>query len=96
MTLIAAVFTVSLFTVNTFAVSNPISIVNPTQEKSTGTIVEVNSNGGKLIDDKTGETRDFFHPGAQIDFKKGEVIMFLKISLPNGKVIVKEVQKKNS
>lgn len=70
-----------------------------TREYKEGTIVEFfDADTGILNEKITGgrKDRDFFHPGAQIDFKKGEVIMFLKITLPNDKVIVKEIQKKNS
>lgn len=56
-----------------------------------------------IYDADTGTVREnggasdipFEQRGAQIEFKVGDTVTFLRIGLPNGNVIVKDVGKKN-
>lgn len=96
---IVSVFTVlSFLSLNTTA-SNSINLnqsiisVNDPVLKQ-GTIVEVTQNGGRLMDNTTGEILDFFHPGAQVSFVVGDSVTYLVIKTPTGKPpIVKDIKK---
>jgi len=61
----------------------------------------------KIYDAETGEVTEGNNPkpeneegdafeqkGAQLDYVRGDLITYLKISLPNGKVIIREVRKR--
>ncbi|OIQ37688.1 MAG: hypothetical protein BM555_00410 [Crocinitomix sp. MedPE-SWsnd] len=61
----------------------------------------------KIFDAETGEVTEGNNPkpetepgdsfdqkGAQLEFVRGDLITFLRIGLPNGKVIVKEIKKR--
>jgi hypothetical protein len=57
------------------AISNPI--------ESDGTVMELTENGGKLMDQSTGEMIEFYHPGAQVDFIIGETVTYILVTLPD-------------
>lgn len=73
--------------------NQPVLSVNDAVLKQ-GTIVEVTQNGGRLMDNTTGEILDFFHPGAQVSFVVGDSVTYLVIKTPTGKPpIVKDIKK---
>lgn len=49
---------------------------------------------GAVTEDGTTSKYDFFHPGAQVEFVKGDLVNYLKITTPTGKVIVNDIKKK--
>lgn len=60
-----------------------------------GTVAEVSERGGKISDNTTGEVIEFFGNGAQVIFKEGDMVSYIAIVTPNGKVIVKDIKKPN-
>lgn len=64
-------------------------------EVKLGTVIEVSERGGKISDNTTGDVIDFFGNGAQVIFKEGDVVSYIAIVTPNGKVIVKDIKKPN-
>ena len=38
-----------------------------------------------LIEDGSGETRDFYQKGAQVSFQPGDSVNYMLITFPNGK-----------
>lgn len=87
-TLIMAIAAISLSSVNSFASGNSnfviVSSIN-TGVVSSGTITELTVNGGKIRDNGTGEVKDFYHSGAQVEFIIGDAVSYRLITLPNGK-----------
>lgn len=78
---------------NAIAVSNT-SIENPNARIGNGIITEITPNGGKLIDNISGETIEFEHPGAQVIFVVGDSVTYILIDRPKGKPpVVVEVKK---
>ncbi|UKN03258.1 hypothetical protein K6119_06985 [Paracrocinitomix mangrovi] len=75
-----------------------MSVVREYKEGRVSDIYDADT--GAVVESVTGpiEPTDPRHPfeqrGAQIEFRVGDVVTFLKIGLPNGRVIVKEVGKK--
>ena len=49
---------------------------------------------GTTQQDESHDGIPFDQKGAQLEFKRGDLITFLRIKLPNGGIIVKEVGKK--
>lgn len=82
--------------VNAVATNNvnllTVSAVNPVDSK-TGTILELNENGGKIQENGTGIIRDFFHLGAQTQFIQGENVVYILITLPSERTIVQGIGK---
>ena len=64
-----------------------------TQEQKTG-IIDVFYDGdtGSVKEDGTNLQREFYHPGAQVEFKVGDSVTYLIIVTPNGRVIVKDIK----
>lgn len=96
-TLILALTAISLTSVNAVTSSNPNlltdSTLNPI-EVGSGTITELNVNGGKIRDNGTGEVKDFYHSGAHVEFIIGDAVSYRLITLPNGKPpIIADVKK---
>lgn len=94
---IIALVAISLSSVNAVASNNSnvrnASTLNPV-EVGSGTITELNLNGGKIRDNGTGEVKDFYHSGAQVEFIIGDSVSYMLITLPNGKPpIVVDVKK---
>lgn len=96
---IVSVFTIlSFLSLNGFAsnsnnLNQSIISVNAPALKQ-GTIVEVTQNGGRLMDNGTGEILDFYHPGAQVSFVVGDSVTFLVVKTPTGRPpIVKDIKK---
>lgn len=55
-------------------------------EQKTGVIKSFfDSETGSLQEDNSGIIRDFYHPGAQVDFKVGDAVSYVLITFPNGK-----------
>ncbi|MFT7612875.1 MAG: hypothetical protein ACI9J3_001841 [Parvicellaceae bacterium] len=57
--------------------------VSDIYDADTGQVTEGESPGGP--------THDFHQNGAQLNFKLGQQVTFLRITLPNGKRLAKEV-----
>ena len=53
-------------------------------------------DAGVITEDGTGKDFDFAKPGAQVEFKAGEGVIFITITTPKGKIIVKNVVKNNN
>ncbi|MBI2259656.1 MAG: hypothetical protein HYU67_12280 [Flavobacteriia bacterium] len=49
---------------------------------------------GLIREEGTGSDYEFFHPGAKVTFLKGDSVIFLTITTPSNKVIVKKIEKK--
>lgn len=60
-----------------------------------GTVIEVSETGGKISDNTTGDVIEFFGNGAQVIFKEGDIVSYIAIITPAGKVIVKDIKKPN-
>lgn len=66
-----------------------------TQEQRDGTIKLINADDtGVLIDDLSREEFEFFKQGAHVEFVQGDLVTFLKVVLPSGRVIVDKPVKK--
>ena len=66
-----------------------------TQETREGTIDALYGGPfGAVKDSLNDEVGDFDQPGADVDFQTGEGITFLRIGLPNGKTLIKQIKKK--
>lgn len=64
------------------------------QEQKTGNIdLFYDADSGVIKETNTGTPLDFFHPGAQVTFFQGDLVNFLKITTPSGKIIVREIIK---
>jgi hypothetical protein len=64
------------------------------QQEKTGVIQQFyDSDTGVILENVSGATRDFYHPGAQVQFVQGDSVVYILISLPNGRTIVKDVAK---
>jgi hypothetical protein len=67
------------------------------ETERTGFISEFyDEDTGKIIEDGTNKEFDFAQHGAQVEFVTGREfgVLFITITTPNGKVIVKKVGKK--
>jgi hypothetical protein len=65
------------------------------QEEKTGTMSSFyDSDTGIIREDGSGSNHDFYHPGANVQFAQGDLVGFLKITLPNGRVIVNDIKKR--
>ena len=80
-------------TVSVQSIEKPIALTSTNEFIQTGTITEVTTTGGRLIEEGTGIVRDFIHPGAQIEFLLGDSVTYLLITLPNGRTITKDIRK---
>lgn len=66
------------------------------ETERTGIISEFyDEDTGSIIEDGTGKPFAFAQRGAQVDFIKGEGVFFITIQTPSGRLIVKNVGKKN-
>ena len=63
-----------------------INIMSVIETQRTGKIVE-------FYDEGTGMEYDFAHPGAKVLFIRDETVLFLTITTPSGRVIVKKIEK---
>lgn len=95
-TLILALAALSLSAVNAVA-SNELdlkvlssTISNPLERD--GTITELTENGGKILDQSTGEIREFYHPRADVTFKIGDTVAYIVITLPDGGTVVNSIR----
>ena len=64
-------------------------------EEKTGSISGFyDADTGSILESGSGETRDFYHPGAQTTFVQGDSVTYLLVILPNGRPpIVKDIKK---
>ena len=66
-----------------------------TREYVDGMIDEIyDADTGRINPDDGGDKEDFMQRGAQVEFKVGDRVTYLRIKLPNNKIIVREVGKK--
>ncbi|MES2589461.1 MAG: hypothetical protein V4622_10805 [Bacteroidota bacterium] len=66
------------------------------ETERTGKLVDFyDEDSGFILEDGTGKEFDFARPGAQFDFGRDERVVFITITTPKGKVIVKTVIKGN-
>ena len=77
----------------TQVIENPILATSNNNVVKSGTVIQVTETGGSLMESGTGIIRDFYHSGAQIQFKVGDNVIFMFIDLPNGKEIITEGKK---
>lgn len=67
--------------------------MSATQEQKTGIIdAFYDADTGAIKEDGDGILREFYHPGAQTEFKIGESVSYIIVITPNGRVIVKEIK----
>ncbi len=65
------------------------------QEEKTGVIeLYYDMDAGSIREDVTSATRDFYHPGAQVEFVIGDLVSYRLITLPNGRTITKDIRNK--
>lgn len=65
------------------------------QEEKTGaiqTFYDVDS--GMIVEDGTNATRDFYHPGVQTEYVIGDLVSYILMTLPNGRTITRDINKK--
>jgi hypothetical protein len=68
-----------------------------TVTEKTGIISEFyDVDSGLIIEDETGKEFDFVRKGAQVNFLNNEKVIFVTITTPRGKEIVKEIVKNNN
>lgn len=94
-TLILALVAISLSSVNAAASNNSnlltVSTLNPVEQGS-GTIIELNQTGGKLMDNVTGEILEFENP-ASITLIDGGVVIYVSVVTPNKVIrIIKNIK----
>lgn len=66
----------------------------PVVEQRTGTITAFyDADTGSIKDSVEQKDYDFNQHGAQVDFIQGKEYTYLRIITPQGRVIVKEIQK---
>ena len=62
------------------------------ETERTGILVDFyDEDSGFIKEDVTGTEFDFAKPGAQVDFIKSEKVIFITITTPKGKTIVKGI-----
>ncbi len=65
------------------------------QERVEGVMDSIyDADTGAVTENGTPNKYDFYHPGAQIEFKKGDEVIYLKVTTPTGRVIVNDIKKK--
>jgi hypothetical protein len=75
-------------------IANEVSTTsNPNEHSSTGTVSGVSDDGITIIDHSNGETFEVAHPGARIEYIIGDAVSYRLITLPTGKVIVKDIRR---
>lgn len=64
-------------------------------EQKTGVIQSFfDSETGSLLENGSGQLRDFYHPGAQVQFQIGETVSYILITFPNEKPpVVTQIKK---
>lgn len=66
------------------------------ETERTGILVDFyDEDTGVIREEGTGTDFDFARPRAQVDFIKNEKVIFITITTPSGKKIVKTILKKN-
>jgi hypothetical protein len=65
------------------------------QEEKTGVIeLYFDMDAGSIKEDVSGASRDFYHPGAQVEYVIGDAVSYRLITLPNGRTITKDIMRK--
>jgi hypothetical protein len=62
--------------------------------ESHGTILEVNSDGGKILDGVTGEVFEFERPGASVFVQIGDEVIYILIKKPRHNIIVRDIHRR--
>ena len=66
------------------------------QELKDGTLTSFYDNDtGIITESDTGANHDFYQPGARVEFGQGDLVNFLKVTLPNGRIIVNDIKRRN-
>ena len=64
------------------------------REEKTGVIEAFyDVDSGVIRESGSNATRDFFHPGAQTQFVQAETVVYILITLPNGRTITQGIGK---
>lgn len=64
-----------------------------TIENKTGTIASYyDADSGVVTETGSGSNLDFYQEGAQVEHPPGSNVVFIKVTTPTGKVIVKEIK----
>jgi hypothetical protein len=67
-----------------------------TQTQGSGIIDSFyDDDSGVIKENLTNTSYEFFQPGAKIEFTAKENVIFLKITTPSGKVIIRDIVKPN-
>jgi hypothetical protein len=62
------------------------------EQEKTGILTEFyDADSGIIVEDQTGKEYDFARLGAQVDFKLNDKVIFITITTPKGKEIVKQI-----
>ncbi len=64
------------------------------KENKTGRVETFfDTDSGKIMEDGSGDSNEFFQPGASVSFVVGDAVSYLKVTLPTGGVIIKDIKK---
>jgi hypothetical protein len=64
------------------------------QEEKTGVVETLyDADTGIIRESGSNAPRDFYQPGADIQFVVGDSVTFVNIILPNGRIITKDIKK---
>lgn len=70
-----------------------MSATQVSQEEKTGVLdLFYDGDTGSIKEDGSNTPRDFYHPGAQTEFVIGDSVSYMILTLPNGRVIVKDIK----
>ncbi len=65
-----------------------------TIEGKTGRIENFYDNASGVIrEEGTNDLLDFYHPGASVEFVRGDSVIFLKVTTPSGNTIVRNIRR---
>lgn len=79
--------TLKMSATNSINLSQTTSVVS-TPEQREATVIEVSQAGGKLMDNISGEVIEFEKNGANVNFVVGDIVTYLQVTLPSGRVVV--------
>jgi hypothetical protein len=67
-----------------------------TEEKTGKVKSYYDSDSGIITEDGTGTNIDFYQEGAQVIIAVGGDVIFLKVTTPSGKIIIRDIRGKAS
>jgi len=78
------------------AVTAPALATPPSAASSpgTGVVLGCSSSDVCTLSDETGSLREFVQLGAQVELSIGDQVFFIRITTPNGQVVVNNIRKK--